>query len=120
MVNLGALDPVPGSQLKITEPIGYLEFLRLQSEASFVLTDSGGIQEETTYLRIPCITMRENTERPSTVDIGTNVLTGADTGKIRTEVDRIISGTFKQGEIPEFWDGKTAVRIVESLRKLLS
>jgi UDP-N-acetylglucosamine 2-epimerase (non-hydrolysing) len=99
----------------ITPPIGYLEFLHLMSEASFVLTDSGGIQEETTALGVPCLTLRKNTERPITVDEGTNTLVGSDGGKIRGAVKEILAGRGKQGRIPALWDGKAAERIVGTL-----
>jgi len=102
--------------LRILNPLGYLEFLRLQSESQFVLTDSGGIQEETTYLRIPCLTVRENTERPSTVEVGSNVITGIDPHRILNAAEQVIDGNGKSGEIPELWDGHTAVRIVEILK----
>ena len=103
------------SSLKIIEPVGYLDFLRLQSQAMFVLTDSGGIQEETTYLKIPCVTMRTNTERPSTIDLGSNILTGPDPDRIRPVVKDILNGQHKVGEIPPLWDGQTAQRIVRNL-----
>jgi len=106
------------SGLQIIEPIGYLEFLRLQSQAKFVLTDSGGIQEETTYLQIPCITMRNNTERPSTTAIGSNVLTGPDPAKIRKAIKGILDGSHRRGTIPPLWDGRTAERIVNHLLNL--
>jgi UDP-N-acetylglucosamine 2-epimerase (non-hydrolysing) len=111
---------VDGSRLQIIEPVGYLEFLRLQSQARFVLTDSGGIQEETTYLQIPCITMRTNTERPATSDIGSNVLTGPDPVRIRQAVQTIMDGKHKRGQIPPLWDGHTAERIVGHLLRLCS
>lgn len=104
--------------LKLIEPLGYIDFLRLQSSAKFVLTDSGGIQEETTYLGIPCITMRESTERPVTVDVGTNILTGPDPEKVLEVIDDILAGKAKKGRIPEFWDGQTAVRIADTLEKV--
>jgi UDP-N-acetylglucosamine 2-epimerase (non-hydrolysing) len=119
MMQLGMLDRVSGDRLKVVEPLGYLDFLKLQSSCKFVLTDSGGIQEETTYLRIPCITMRESTERPVTVDVGSNVLTGPYPDKVLEAVKQILSGNHKQGKIPELWDGKTAVRISETLKKVL-
>jgi len=119
MAGMDALGNGLDSQLKIIEPVGYLEFLRLQSQAKYVLTDSGGVQEETTYLGIPCITIRKNTERPSTIDIGTNILTGPDPDKIRAEVERILSGQAKNGNIPKYWDGQTAVRIVERILELI-
>jgi UDP-N-acetylglucosamine 2-epimerase (non-hydrolysing) len=94
--------------------------MKLMHHAKFLLTDSGGIQEETTYLGIPCITMRENTERPVTVDIGTNVIVGSDTELIKKEADKILDGNGKKGQIPELWDGKAAERIVSILAKELA
>jgi UDP-N-acetylglucosamine 2-epimerase (non-hydrolysing) len=107
----------PGGEngLWLINPLGYLDFMQLMSEAHFVLTDSGGIQEETTVLGIPCITMRENTERPITVTEGTNVIVGTDKQKILDESEKIIRGNGKSGKIPEFWDGKAAERIVNIL-----
>lgn len=101
--------------LKLMEPLGYLDFMKLMHHAKLLLTDSGGIQEETTYLGIPCITMRENTERPVTVDIGTNILVGSDTELIKMEAKNILDGNGKKGQIPQLWDGKAAERIVEIL-----
>ncbi|MFH1681176.1 MAG: UDP-N-acetylglucosamine 2-epimerase (non-hydrolyzing) [Candidatus Eisenbacteria bacterium] len=98
-------------------PQGYLAFLRLLSEARVVLTDSGGIQEETTALGIPCITLRENTERPITVEQGTNVVCGRDRGKILSAMDEAIAGRVKSGRIPEKWDGRAAERIADILDK---
>jgi len=98
-----------------TEPLGYLEFLGLMAEARFVLTDSGGIQEETTVLGIPCLTLRDNTERPVTVTHGTNILVGSDPAAIRAEVRRILDGVGKRGLVPERWDGGAARRIVDVL-----
>ena len=83
-----------------------------------ILTDSGGIQEESTYLGTPCLTMRENTERPVTVSKGTNVLVGTDKEKILKYTDEILNNRYKRGEIPELWDGKAAERIVEVLQKV--
>ena len=100
------------TNLKLLDPLGYLDFMNLMYNSKFVLTDSGGIQEETTYLGIPCITLRENTERPVTIKTGTNVLVGNDTDLIIKEVNKIFSGNPKQGSVPEFWDGKAAERIV--------
>jgi UDP-N-acetylglucosamine 2-epimerase (non-hydrolysing) len=108
----GLMDADEGTNLRIIEPLGYLDFLKLQAESRLVLTDSGGIQEETTYLQIPCITMRENTERPATVDIGTNIIVGTDPEKITSSVMSALDGKGKQGAVPELWDGKTAERIV--------
>ncbi len=108
-------DKIDPAALRLIEPLGYLDFLRLQSEAKLVLTDSGGIQEETTYLNIPCITMRENTERPVTVDVGSNIITGVDPAKILEAAEKSLSGETKSGQVPEKWDGKTAYRIVDYL-----
>ncbi len=101
--------------LRLIHPVSYLEFLGLMSKAQFVLTDSGGIQEETTVLGIPCLTLRENTERPITVDVGTNIVIGTDQKRIIEESKKLINGDKKQGAIPEYWDGNTAKRIVEIL-----
>jgi UDP-N-acetylglucosamine 2-epimerase (non-hydrolysing) len=99
--------------LIITEPLGYLDFLKLMKSSKYILTDSGGIQEESTYLRIPCLTLRENTERPITITEGTNVLCGLDEKKIFKTIKEIESGKNKKGTIPKFWDGKSAERIVK-------
>lgn len=112
-----AITPTSGP-LRLIEPLGYLDFLRLQSECYFVLTDSGGVQEETTYLQIPCVTMRENTERPVTVDVGSNILVGPSPAKVLEAVRGILDGKHKKGRIPELWDGHTAERIVAILAKL--
>ena len=98
--------------LKLLDPIGYLDFIKLTEKSKFVLTDSGGIQEETTYLGIPCLTLRENTERPITVEVGTNQLIGMDTSKIIDAGLKILNGDSKKGQVPELWDGHTAERIV--------
>jgi len=99
----------------LIDPLGYLDFLRLISEAKFVLTDSGGIQEETTVLGIPCLTLRENTERPVTITEGTNVIVGTDREKIVGKTLEILNGYSLQGRIPEHWDGKASERIVRVL-----
>jgi UDP-N-acetylglucosamine 2-epimerase (non-hydrolysing) len=93
----------------------YLPFLGLQRHAAVVITDSGGIQEETTYLGVPCLTMRANTERPVTVSVGTNQLLGNDTGRMQQEVLAILDGRGKKGRVPELWDGHAAERIAEAL-----
>jgi UDP-N-acetylglucosamine 2-epimerase (non-hydrolysing) len=103
------------SGLTLCEPLGYLQFLGLVSASRFVVTDSGGIQEETTYLRIPCLTMRTSTERPVTCDIGSNELIGMDLPRLYAAVDEILRGRFKSGDIPPHWDGHAAERIVDVL-----
>lgn len=99
--------------LKIVPPQGYIDFQNLLKNARLVVTDSGGLQEETTWLGIPCITLRENTERPVTIEMGTNYLAGLELGKAAEIVDACLSGTIKNGRIPELWDGHTAKRIAE-------
>jgi UDP-N-acetylglucosamine 2-epimerase (non-hydrolysing) len=99
--------------LHLIEPVGYLEFLSLQRNASLVVTDSGGVQEETTFLGIPCLTVRENTERPVTVDLGTNILVGQNMHKLKSEADRILSDNQKRGQIPPLWDGRAGKRIAD-------
>jgi len=101
-------------------PMGYLEMLGLMKDARVVLTDSGGIQEETTALGIPCITLRNNTERPITVEEGTNVLVGQDSTAILTAFDQIMRTGGKAGRIPEFWDGQASVRIATIIREWLN
>jgi UDP-N-acetylglucosamine 2-epimerase (non-hydrolysing) len=107
---------LPG--LVIVEPLGYLDFMKLVKESRFVLTDSGSIQEETTFLNIPCLTMRENTERPSTVKLGTNEILGRDKFEIANSVDRILRGRWKRGRVPKYWDGQTTERILEVITKI--
>ncbi len=101
--------------LHYVEPLGYLEFNYLVKNAFAVLTDSGGITEETTVMNVPCITLRENTERPETCEIGTNVLVGSDPEKIKKNFEHLLSGKWKTGQIPELWDGKAAVRITNHI-----
>jgi UDP-N-acetylglucosamine 2-epimerase (non-hydrolysing) len=105
------------SNLLLVEPLGYLEFLDLMMHAQVVLTDSGGIQEETTILGTPCLTIRENTERPVTITQGTNVLVGTDPQRIVAEAQRILAGDGKSGRVPELWDGCAARRIVAILHE---
>ena len=105
------------ANLKLIEPIGYLDFLKLEKYAKFVLTDSGGIQEETTVLQVPCLTLRENTERPITIELGTNQLVELDRDVIIQKVNTILNGHYKKGSIPPLWDGHTAERIVQVMDK---
>ena len=108
---------VPLNNLHLLEPLPYLEFLALQSRAAAVLTDSGGIQEETTYLGVPCLTLRSNTERPITVTMGTNILVGQDRQMLTAELTKILDGKAKQGRIPPLWDGHAGDRIADVLCK---
>jgi UDP-N-acetylglucosamine 2-epimerase (non-hydrolysing) len=104
-------------QLELIDPVGYLDFLALQQGAHLVITDSGGIQEETSYLGIPCLTVRPSTERPVTVEMGTNILVGEALSDLRREVTRILSGTIKSGRRPPLWDGHASERIADVLRE---
>ena len=104
-------------QLRLIPPVGYLDFLCLLSKAKLVLTDSGGIQEETTALGVPCLTLRDNTERPITISQGTNLLVGTDPGKIVAAARDTLAGKGKAGRIPPLWDGHAAKRIVDILLK---
>ncbi|MBW2185999.1 MAG: UDP-N-acetylglucosamine 2-epimerase (non-hydrolyzing) [Deltaproteobacteria bacterium] len=99
----------------ITEPLGYLEFLNLNMNAKLVLTDSGGLQEETTVLGVPCITMRPNTERPITCEVGSNIMVGNSKEKILQETFKVLDGEGAKGNIPDRWDGKSAERIIKVL-----
>lgn len=105
----------PTPPFYLTDPVGYLEFLALQRHATLVVTDSGGIQEETTFLGVPCITLRKNTERPITVTLGTNVLVGQDSTRLHEAVDRVLQGETKPSQIPPLWDGKAGERIADVL-----
>ena len=109
------------SQLRLSEPLTYLEMLALTSGSSLVITDSGGLQEETTYLQIPCLTIRPNTERPVTISEGTNVLVSPDPEKIMKEFKRVMQDRgSRKSKTPAYWDGKTAERIIEILVKNLT
>lgn len=109
--------PIKENGLYILEPLGYLDFLKLEMNSKFVLTDSGGIQEETTVLGIPCLTLRKNTERPITITHGTNIIVGNNRNNILKESKKIISGKTKEGKVLRYWDGRTAKRIIEILCK---
>ena len=103
------------NNIYLVEPLGYFEFNYLVKHAKCVLTDSGGITEETTVMNVPCITLRDNTERPETVEVGTNELIGTDPNKIKPALEKLFSGNWKQGTIPEKWDGRAAERIVQHI-----
>jgi UDP-N-acetylglucosamine 2-epimerase (non-hydrolysing) len=105
-------------QLHTIEPQGYLEFNYLVENALAVITDSGGITEETTVMGVPCMTLRDNTERPETVHIGTNELIGTNPNAIKPALEKLFAGDWKKGSIPELWDGNTAKRIVSILKNL--
>ncbi len=113
----GMLERSPG--LRLVDPMGYLEFLALTSQARLILTDSGGLQEESTALGVPCLTLRENTERPITVEEGTNLVVGTDPVRISEEADRALNGKGKQGRVPALWDGRTAERIAALYERVL-
>lgn len=106
--------------LLITDPIGYLDFMKLQMNAALILTDSGGIQEESTFFGVPCLTLRENTERPITITEGTNKLVKLDTQCIVSEAESVLNGNRKLGSIPKFWDGHTAERVVKEFLEFFS
>lgn len=116
----GLTETIANSNIRLIEPLGYLDFMRLYSGAKLVLTDSGGLQEETTALSIPCLTLRENTERPVTISMGTNILVGTNAEKIKQAAFKILSqendSTGKK--IPPLWDGKAAERICDVLTKI--
>lgn len=114
----GLQDQIPS--MCYVDPQGYLEFNYLVQHAKGVITDSGGITEETTVMGVPCLTMRDNTERPETVTVGTNELVGSDHRKLESVLTRLMAGQWKQGSIPEKWDGRSAERIVVALENLLN
>lgn len=106
-------------RLILTDPLDYFAFQRLTADCKFVITDSGGIQEETTFRRVPCLTLRPNTERPSTVWIGTNELVPFDITIVQNKISEIINGTYKKGAIPPCWDGHATERILEACKQLI-
>ncbi len=112
-------DQLPDNVI-LTEPLGYLEFIYLVKHALAVVTDSGGIQEETTVLGVPCITLRDNTERPETVEVGTNELIGTDPGQIKPAFDTLFADKWKKGEVPDYWDGAAGQRIVDHIAALFA
>lgn len=114
----GLFDKI-GDNIIVLEPIGYIDFLSLTKNAELVITDSGGIQEETTFLGVQCITVRDNTERPITSEIGTNHMIGTDFDKVIIAAKEILSGKIKDGVKPDLWDGKASERIVDIVHKAL-
>ena len=108
------------SNLILTDPLGYLPFLQLMSQSQLIVTDSGGIQEETTFLQIPCLTLRENTERPATVDLGTNQLVGMEPDRILSGYNTAMNSSFEKAVIPPLWDGAASQRIIEKISDLLT
>ena len=117
MQEINAMTNNGAHKLILTEPLDYFAFQKLTSACLFVITDSGGIQEESTFRKIPCLTLRANTERPSTVTIGSNELVPFDLKTVEEKMEAIISGTFKKGNIPPMWDGKATERILLALQK---
>jgi UDP-N-acetylglucosamine 2-epimerase (non-hydrolysing) len=101
------------------EPLSYLEFIFLEKNARFIITDSGGVQEESTFLGIPCFTLRDNTERPITVIKGTNIIVGSDINKLKIHIDKFFKGQIKKGHNPVFWDGKAGARIAKIISEIL-
>lgn len=118
LIRFGLQDALPTENVILTEPMDYFAFQHLIAHCEFVLTDSGGIQEESTFRQIPCLTLRENTERPITISEGSNVLIPFDLSIILRAVAEIERGTFKKGQIPELWDGRATERILPILRDL--
>jgi UDP-N-acetylglucosamine 2-epimerase (non-hydrolysing) len=114
----GALSELRDGHVYLLPPLSYLDFLDTMSRATAVLTDSGGVQEETTYLGIPCLTLRENTERPVTVEVGSNEIVGLDQARILLSLGSIMKGNWKKPSVPPHWDGKAATRIVDVLSHL--
>jgi UDP-N-acetylglucosamine 2-epimerase (non-hydrolysing) len=114
---LAQLELVLSDRVQLIEPLGYLDFLALESHATLVITDSGGVQEETTFLRVPCLTVRENTERPITVTQGSNLLVGQNTEQLRQKAAEVLSRKGVHGQIPPLWDGKASERIAAIILK---
>lgn len=119
--HFGLMDRIKGNnKLILSEPLDYFSFQKLVSDCAYVITDSGGIQEETTFRQKPCLTLRPNTERPSTITLGTNELVPFEIGAIKGRVDTILNGTYKKGQVPPFWDGNATLRILETCMKLFA
>lgn len=119
-IEYNSLDKSINKSVSLCEPLGYIDFITLVKNAELIITDSGGIQEESTYLGVQCITLRDSTERPITCEIGTNQLLGDDLNKAFESVLKILTGKIKKGNIPELWDGKAAERIVNILAGIVT
>ena len=117
--NFGLSEILKNSNIILTDPLGYIEFLALMKNATMVLTDSGGIQEETTALKVPCITLRTTTERPVTCEIGTNILIMPEKEIIIKTANDVLNGKVRKGQIPDLWDGNAAERIVEVIKNTI-
>ena len=115
-----SLSALSARGLHVSEPLGYLDFLQLEDAAKVVITDSGGVQEETTALGVPCLTVRDNTERPITITDGTNKLVGSNPDVLPGEVAAVLAGHSRQGKVPDLWDGKAGERAAEAIRSFLS
>jgi UDP-N-acetylglucosamine 2-epimerase (non-hydrolysing) len=107
----------PHPNIRLTDPLGYLDMLALTKNARAVFTDSGGLQEETTALGVPCLTLRGQTERPITVEVGTNEVVGTEPATILPAARRLLSGAWKKGHIPDLWDGRAAERIADIITR---
>ncbi len=107
-------------RVEVLDPLPYLQMQKAQSEATFIVTDSGGVQEESTWWGVPCLTLREDTERPITIEEGTNTLIGGNYQLLEEKVDEILAGSYKKGKVPKFWDGKAAKRVIENLMEIES
>jgi UDP-N-acetylglucosamine 2-epimerase (non-hydrolysing) len=118
-IDLSELGDIRDPDIYMLSPLGYNEFMKLVKNSLGLITDSGGIQEETTFLGIPCFTIRENTERPITIEMGTNILIGSDTDRLKGSIRDLLNGKLKTGEIPQLWDGKAASRILDVLEEHL-
>ena len=105
--------PLMRQRLRIVEPLGYHDSLCLTETARFILTDSGGLQEESTYFKTPCLTLRPNTERPVTIEVGTNKLTNLD--QLSADIEEILQERCPPGQIPKYWDGRTAERVLNAM-----
>ncbi|RYZ03140.1 MAG: UDP-N-acetylglucosamine 2-epimerase (non-hydrolyzing) [Myxococcales bacterium] len=115
-----SLEALAQRGLFVSEPLGYLDFLQLEDAAAVVMTDSGGVQEETTALGVPCLTVRDNTERPITITDGTNKLVGSNPDVLPAEVAAVLAGQARRGKVPDLWDGKAGQRAADAIRSFLS